>query len=327
MKTIDLAPLRKLTVDEKTRTPSYAKFTIEPFEKGYGHTVGNAIRRVLLSSIEGAAITSVRIKGVQHEYSTIPGVKEDVIGIILNLKKIRIKMFSAGPETLKLEVKSKGQVTAGDISGNPNVEIVNPKQVIATLNPGVSLSMEIETAKGFGYSISDENKRPGKPAGTIFIDSLFSPIIKVNYEIQNTRVEQFTDYEKIILDVWTDGTIEPTDGVAYSAKLLKEVLSVFIGEEPEADGRSEAVREGGADTDEIVEIVDEKRKELVEQPIDILVLSKRPANCLEKNGIKKIKALVALSESELLNLENMGKGSLEEIKKKLSELDLALAQE
>ncbi|MDI6756642.1 MAG: DNA-directed RNA polymerase subunit alpha [Endomicrobiia bacterium] len=324
MKTIDLAPLRKLTVDEKTRTLSYAKFTIEPFEKGYGHTVGNAIRRVLLSSIEGAAVTSVRIKGVQHEYSTIPGVKEDVIGIILNLKKIRIKMFSAGPETLKLDVKSKGQVTAGDISGNPNVEIVNPKQVIATLNPGGSLSMEIETAKGFGYSISDENKRPGKPAGTIFIDSLFSPIIKVNYEIQNTRVEQFTDYEKIILDVWTDGTIEPADGVAYSAKLLKEVLSVFIGEEPEADVRSEVVS-GGAD--EVEDIVDEKRKELVEQPIDILVLSKRPANCLEKNGIKKIKALIAMSESELLNLENMGKGSLEEIKKKLSELDLALAQE
>lgn len=323
MKKIDLAPLRKLSIDEKTRTTSYAKFTIEPFEKGYGHTVGNAIRRLLLSSIEGAAITNVRIKGVQHEYSTVPGVKEDVIGIILNLKKIRVKIFSDGPEILRIDAKSKGQVTAGDIAGNPNVEIVNPKQVIATLNPGASLSMEIEVAKGFGYSISDENKRPGKPAGTIFIDSLFSPIVKVNYEIENTRVEQFTDYEKILLDVWTDGTIEPADAVAYSAKLLREVLSVFIGESQEDNPAAETV---AAVSDEVEEIVDEKRKELVEQSIDILVLSKRPANCLEKNGIKKIKSLIALNESELLNLENMGKGSLEEIKKKLAELDLTLAE-
>ncbi|PKN01369.1 MAG: DNA-directed RNA polymerase subunit alpha [Elusimicrobia bacterium HGW-Elusimicrobia-1] len=323
MKKIDLAPLRKLSIDEKTRTPSYAKFTIEPFEKGYGHTVGNAIRRVLLSSIEGAAITNVRIKGVQHEYSSVPGVKEDVIGIILNLKKIRVKIFSDGPEILRIDAKSKGQVTAGDIAGNPNVEIVNPKQVIATLNPGASLSMEIEAAKGFGYSISDENKRPGKPAGTIFIDSLFSPIVKVNYEIENTRVEQFTDYEKILLDVWTDGTIEPADAVAYSSKLLREVLSVFIGESQEENPAAEAV---SAVSDEVEEIVDEKRKELVEQSIDILVLSKRPANCLEKNGIKKIKSLIALNAAELLNLENMGKGSLEEIKKKLAELDLTLAE-
>jgi len=355
MKKIDLAALRRITIDEKTRTDSYARFIVEPFDKGYGHTIGNAIRRVLLSSIEGAAITSVRIKGVMHEYATIPGVKEDVMGIILNLKKVRVKMFSSEPhEVLKLDVKSKGEVTAADIaSGNPNVEIINPKQHIATLNPGgTSLSMEMEVSRGYGYATAEENKKHGRPAGTIFIDSLFSPIVKVNYEVENTRVEQFTDFEKIILDIWTDGTIQPVDALAYSAKLLRETLSVFVigGESKEeskdiaasssgdidvssvgavssgGEGDVAGKKSAGADEtdDASASLIEEKRKELLEQPVEILGLSKRPANCLEKHNIRKIKDLIKLSEDALLNYENMGKSSVAEIKKKLAELDLAL---
>lgn len=319
MKMIDLSPLRKLTVDKSTRTNSYARFIIEPFERGYGHTIGNAIRRVILSSIEGAAITSVRIKGVIHEYSTIEGIKEDVIGIILNLKKVRVKLFSEGPEILKLSVKSKGEVTAADITGNPNVEIVNPEQHIATLNPGASLEMEMEVNKGYGYATSEENERKGVPVGTIFIDSLFSPIVKVNYEVENTRVEQFTDFEKIILDVWTDGTVDPSDAVAYAAKTLRDILGVFIGKEKE-EKKEEKAEEGR----DVSELVDEKRKELLEQSVDILGLSTRPKNCLAKSGIKKLKDLISKTEDEILQIENMGKGSLEEIKNKLEELGLTL---
>lgn len=321
MRMIDLTHLRKLKIDESSRTNSYTKFIIEPFERGYGHTIGNAIRRVLLSSIEGSAITSIRIKGVLHEYSTINGVKEDVMGIILNLKKVRVKLFTAGPEVLKLSVKSKSEITAGDISPNPNVEIVNPQQHIATLNPGASLDIEMDVNRGYGYALSDENKKPGKPSNTIFIDSLFSPIVKVNYEVENTRVEQYTDYEKIILDVWTDGTVLPSDAVAYSAKILRDVLAVFIGEEKIVAEKEQAKEEDSVDV-----IVDEKRKELLEQPIDILALGTRPSNCLSKANIKKLKDLVAISEAEILNLENMGKGSLNEIKKKLQELGLSLAE-
>ncbi len=348
MKKIDLSALRKLTIDEKTRTDSYTRFVIEPFDKGYGHTIGNALRRVLLSSIEGAAITSVRIKGVMHEYATIPGVKEDVMEIILNLKKVRVKMFSPGPEVVKLEVKSKGEVTAADIGeGNPNIEIVNPKQHIATLSAGASLSMEMEVCRGYGYAVAEENKKHGRPAGTIFVDSLFSPIVKVNYEVENTRVEQFTDFEKIILDVWTDGSIQPSDALAYSARLLKDMLDVFIiggdkkeviknaaglsssSESLDAESSEEAQHKdmGGIETGtsgRSSEGEEEKRKELLEQSVDILGLGKRAANCLANNNIKKIKDLIKLSEDELLNFENMGKTTLQEIKKKLADLDLSL---
>ncbi len=320
MNIIDLAPLRKLAVDESSQTNSYTRITIEPFERGYGHTIGNAIRRVLLSSIEGSAITSVKIKGIMHEYSTIEGVKEDVMNILLNIKKIRVKMFTDGPEFLRLSVKSKGEAKAGDIVGNPNVEIVNPESHIATLNPGASLDIEMEVGKGYGYATSDENKRPNKPSGTIFVDSLFSPIIKVNYEIENTRVEQYTDYEKIVFDIWTDGTVLPTDAVAYSAKTLKDMLNVFIGEEKET-----SVAEDAKEPEALDELVDEKRKELMDQSVDILGLSTRPKNCLAVADIKKIKDLVKMTKDEILNIENMGKGSAEEIRKKLLEIGLSFS--
>src|SRR3989339_720241 len=233
MKTPDLEKLRRLTLDEKTATPTYGRFVAEPFERGYGHPIGNSLRRILLSSLEGAAITSVRIKGALHEFAVIKGIKEDVASIVLNLKKVRLKMYTPGPETLYIKIKKEGVVTAKSIETNPNIEILNPEQEIATLDAGAELEIEMEICRGKGYVLAEESKAGKYPVNTITMDALFSPVVKVNYEVENTRVEQITNYDRLIMEIWTDGSVAPADALAYSAKVLKNSLSIFTGAEPE----------------------------------------------------------------------------------------------
>ena len=312
MKSPDLEKLRTLDLEEESSTPNFGRFVAEPFERGYGHTIGNSLRRILLSSLEGSAITSARIKGALHEFAVIKGIKEDVASIVLNLKKIRLKMYTAGPERLYLHVKKHGIVTAKNIEDNTNVEILNPEQVIATLDSGAELEIEMEVSRGRGYVLAEEHKSGNYPANTILLDSLFSPIVKVNYEVENTRVEQITDYDKLIFDIWTDGSVSPSDALAYSAKILKNTLNIFTGPEPET------VEVQTAD----VEV--EKRNELLTQPLTILDLSVRSANCLTAAGLKIIEELVDKQEEEIINYKNFGKRSLDEIKEKLSELGLSL---
>jgi DNA-directed RNA polymerase subunit alpha len=312
MKTLDLEKLRRLSLDEKTATTMYGRFTAEPFERGYGNTIGNSLRRILLSSLEGAAITAVRVKDALHEFAVIKGVKEDVAGIVLNLKKVRLKMFTPGPETIYLRVRKEGIVTAKDIEPNANIEILNPDQVIAHLDHGADLEIEMEITRGKGYVLAEENKAGKHSANTILLDALFSPITKVNYEVENTRVEQITNYDRLILDVWTDGSVSPADALAYSAKILRNTLTIFTGPEPEPQKVT------------TTDVEEEKRKELLEQPLSIMDLSVRSANCLLAAGLKTIGDLVSKDEEEILSYKNFGKRSLQEIKDKLAELGLAL---
>ena len=312
MKTPDLGKLRKLTLDEKTATPTYGMFTAEPFERGYGNTIGNAIRRILLSSLEGAAITSVRVKNALHEFAVIKGVKEDVANIVINLKKVRLKMYTPGPETIFLRAKKEGVVTAKNIEANPNIEVLNPDQVIATLDFGADLEIEMEVNRGKGYVIAEESKSGKYPVNTVLMDALFSPVVKVNYEVENTRVEQITNYDKLILEIWTDGSVSPADALAYSAKILKNSLTIFTGPEPEPVKVP------------VVDAQEEKLKELLDQPLSIMDLSVRSANCLLAAGLKTIGDLVTKQEEEILSYKNFGKRSLTEIKEKLTELGLSL---
>lgn len=312
MKMQELEKLRRLTLDEKSATPMYGRFIAEPFERGYGHTIGNALMRVLLSSLEGAAITSVRIKGALHEFAVIRGIKEDVANIVLNMKKVRVKMFTPGPETLYLKVKKEGVVTARSIETNSNVEILTPDQPIATLDAGAELEVEIEVTKGLGYVLAEEKISGKHPVNTIIMDALFSPITKVNYEVQNTRVEQITDYDKLIMEIWTDGSVSPSDALAYSAKILKNSLNIFTGPE------QEPVKVESTDVEK------EKMKELLSQPVSILDLSVRSSNCLQSAGLKTMGELVSKQEEEIMTYKNFGKRSLTEIKEKLTELGLTL---
>jgi len=223
---------QKLSVDEKTMSDSYAKFVAEPYERGYGHTVGNALRRVLLSSLEGAAVTAVRIEKATHEYQALSGVKEDVMSVLLNLKKLRVKLFSNGPETVFLAVSKEGVVTAKDIAGNANVEVVNKDLVIAHLEAGGKIDMEIEISKGRGYVPAEELRAQNQwAAGFLPVDALFSPVVKVHYDVENARVGQVTDYDRLILEIWTDGSLNPAEALIQSSKLLRESLNIFIPED------------------------------------------------------------------------------------------------
>ena len=291
MKMPDLEKLRKLTLDEKTATDSYGRFTAEPFERGYGHTIGNSLRRILLSSLEGAAITSVKITGALHEFAVLKGVKEDVAQIILNLKKIRVKLHSDGPERLYLKVKKSGKVTAKDIEKNANVEIMNPDQEIANIDNGTTLEMELEVLPGKGYVLADEMKSRKYSVGTIVLDALFSPITKVNYEVENTRVEQTLNYDRLVMEIWTDGSISPEDALIESAKILKNSLNIFTGVVPEQE-----------EVDETVEKEDEKLEELLEQSLGIMDLSTRSSNSLKNAGIETIRQLVQIKEEEMMTL-------------------------
>ena len=324
---------QKLAVDEKTATERYAKFVAEPYERGYGHTVGNSLRRVLLSSLEGAAVTGVRIEGARHEYQALTGVKEDVMNILLNLKKLRVKLFSNGPETLYLQAKKEGHVLASTIQENSNVEIVNGDLVLANLEPGGKLDMEIEISRGRGYVPADEIQAQASwPAGWLPVDALFSPVTKVHYDVENARVGQVTDYDRLILEVWTDGSITPADALIRSAKLLRESLNIFIPEEELAEGGqapeggypagAEGAAEGGEGP-----ALDARLKDILGQPVEMIELSSRASNCLKVARIKTIRELVARREEELLAVKNFGQKSLDEIKERLKDMGLALGMQ
>ncbi|MDL1970080.1 MAG: DNA-directed RNA polymerase subunit alpha [Candidatus Desulfofervidaceae bacterium] len=315
---VNLIKPQKVERDEETYSSHYGKFTYEPLERGYGITIGNALRRILLSSIEGAAITSVKIEGVSHEFSTIPGVMEDVTDIILNLKQVRLKLHGEPPCTIKIEREGEGEVKAGDIITDGSVEVVNPDQHIATLTSKGRLFMEMVVNVGRGYVPAERNKEEGQPLGTIPVDAIFSPIKKVNFTVRNARVGQMTDYDKLILEVWTDGTITPEKAISQAAHILIEQLEFFLS--------PDEVR-----TSLMAELVEEEEeevpREVLYRSIDELDLSVRALNCLKNANINLIGELVQKTESELLKTRNFGRKSLNEIKNVLTQMGLNLGME
>jgi DNA-directed RNA polymerase subunit alpha len=311
----DLIRPKRLEVETETLTPFYGKFIAEPFERGFGITIGNSLRRILLSSLQGAAIVSVKIDGVLHEFSTIPGVKEDVTEIILNLKEVRLKLHTEGPKTIRVKAEGLKVLKGGDIQTGDAVEILNPDHHIATLSRDAKLSMEMVVKVGRGYVSAEHNKEENQSIGTIPIDAIFTPIKKVNYTVTNARVGQITDYDKLILEVWTDGSLSPEEAVAHSAKTLKNQLSIFVTFEEEEE--EETVVSG--ERDEI-----EKLNENLFRSVDELELSVRSANCLKHANIKLIGDLVQKTESEILATKNFGRKSLNEIKELLGDMGLSL---
>ena len=327
MKTPNLDKLKKLQLEEKTATKTFGRFFAQPFERGYGHTIGNSLRRILLSSIEGSAITSVSIKGAQHEYDVIKGVREDVLQMILNLKKVRVKLVGSNSETLTLKVNKEGVVTAGDIDRNSSVEILNPEQEIANLTAGASLEMQMEVTRGKGYVYAKDLANSRKfPVGTIVMDALFSPVVKVNYEVENTRVDQSLNYDKLIMEVWTDGSISPQDALIQSAKILQASLAIFTGQA--SISKEETVSENVQEVEEAEKKASkDKSDDIKDQPISILDLSTRASNSLKNAGIKTVGEITQYSEIDLMEFEKFGKTSLTEIKKKLEEIGLSLKEQ
>jgi len=310
---------RKMIKPEKvqvTSKPSYGKFVCEPLERGFAITIGNSLRRIILSSLYGAAIVSVKIEEVMHEYSVIPGIYEDISEIILNLKEVRFKIYDPEPKTVRIDAKGKGEVTARDImSDNGRCEVLNPDQLIATLSDEASLNMTMTVKTGRGYSLSEDNKDEEAPIGTIPIDTVFSPIKRVTYVVGNARVGQKTDYDKLTLEVWTDGSILPEDAVAYGAKILKEQMTIFINFDEDLEPEPEK---------KIEETEKTKFNENLYRSVEELELSVRSANCLKNANIIKIYQLVSKTEAEMLKTKNFGRKSLNEIKDVLSEMDLSL---
>ena len=308
---------KTLSKDESTATDTYAKFTAEPFEAGYGHTVGNSLRRVLLSSLEGAAITAVKITGAQHEFATLPGVVEDVTDIVLNLKRVKFKASNGHePKKLSLNVNKEGEVTAGDIQEVSGYEVLNPKQIICTLDKKHKFDAELEVRVGRGFATGEENKRTDQPIGLIPIDSIFSPVTRVKYAVENTRVGQRTDYDKLILEVWTDGRLTPDDALLQSSAILRHHLDVFVNfneEVIEFDETPAGVSEENM-----------KLKKLLNMSVNEIELSVRAANCLNNANITTVGQLAQKTESEMLKYRNFGKKSLNEIKDKLQQLGLSL---
>jgi DNA-directed RNA polymerase subunit alpha len=311
----DLIRPKRLEAEKETLTPFYGKFTAEPFERGFGITIGNSLRRILLSSLQGAAITAVKIEGVLHEFSTIPGVKEDVTEIILNLKEVRLKLHTEGPKIIRVKTEGPKVLKAEDILTGDSVEILNPEHYLATLSRDAKLSMEMVVKMGRGYVPAERNKEENQSIGTIPMDAIFSPIKKVNYTITNARVGQITDYDKLTLEVWTDGSVNPEEAVAHSAKILKDQLSIFIALEEEEE--IETVAPGGHE-----EI--ERLNENLFRSVDELELSVRSANCLKHANIRLIGDLVQKTEAEILATKNFGRKSLNEIKEILDEMGLSL---
>lgn len=299
--------------EEKT----YGKFVLEPLERGFGTTLGNSMRRVLLSSLPGYAITSVKIDGVLHEFSTIPGVKEDVTEIILNLKSVIIKLSGDTPKTVYIEASGEGEVTAGDIKGDSEVEIFNPELHIATLDKDARLSMEMTVDIGRGYVSSERNKQEIEPPiGVIAIDSIYTPVLKVNYTVENTRVGQRIDYDKLTLEVWTNGTLTAEEAVSLAAKILNDHLKLFID-----------LSENEFMTDVLVEKEDDDREKVLEMTIEELDLSVRSFNCLKRAGINTVGELTNKTESDMMKVRNLGKKSLEEVTNKLDSLGFSLRKD
>lgn len=308
----ELIKPKRLEVETKGRPDTYGKFECEPLERGFGITLGNALRRVLLSSLQGAAIISVKVDGVLHEFSTIPGVLEDVTDVILNLKEVRFKMNSEGPRQVLIEKDGEGEVTAGDIRGDAHVDVLNPDQHICTLARDASLRMELSVRQGKGYVPADRNADENQPIGTIPIDAIFSPVRKVSYVVTQARVGQITDYDKLTMEIWTDGSVKPDDALAYAAKILKDQLSIFINFEEEVETTEEEVR------------LEPDYNENLFRSVDELELSVRSANCLKNADIRYIGELVQKSEAEMLKTKNFGRKSLNEIKEILAEMGLSL---
>jgi len=310
----------KVQLDEKTANGHYGKFTAEPYESGYGHTVGNSLRRILMSSLQGAAVTAVRIEGAMHEYSTLSGVREDVIHILLNLKKLRVRLSGSNREYIYLSATKHGIVTAAQIKGNDKVEIINTDLEIANVEPGGKLEAEIEISSGRGYVPAEELGRVNRPAGFIPVDALFSPVVKVHYDVEPARVGQKTDYDRLVLEVTTDGSVDPKDALQNAAGILSRSLHIFTPEgvkETEHLDSAEVAekRQGG---------VDSKIEELLDQPVDTIELSSRAANCLKAAKISTIRELVLKTDEELRAIKNFGAKSLDEIKEKLTEMGLSL---
>jgi len=309
----DLIKPRRVEVDQDSLTNTYGKFVAEPLERGYGTTLGTSLRRVLLSSLQGAAITAVKIDGVEHEFTTVPEVAEDVTDICLNLKEVLLRMHTNEQKTLRIEVEGPKEVKAGDIIADPEVEILNPGHHICTVADGGKIRVEMTCRRGRGYTPATANKVQGAPIGTIPVDSLFSPVRKVNYQVTNARVGQRTDYDRLALEVWTDGSLSPQDAVAFASKILKEQLTVFIN----FDETEEPV---------VVDapVQETKLNENLFRSVDELELSVRSANCLQQANIRTIGDLVQKTEAEMLKTKNFGRKSLKEIKEILAEMGLSL---
>ena len=303
---------KKLEFEADSLTNTYGKFSAEPFERGFGTTIGNSLRRVLLSSLEGAAVTSIRIEGVLHEFSSIPGVVEDVTDIILNIKKLRFKMHTDKPKTINIDVEGPGAVYGSHIDTDADIEVLTPDLLIATLDKDARFTIEMTVKKGRGYVPSEKNKEPDMPIGVVPVDSIFSPIQRVNYWVESARVGQETDYDKLIMEVITDGSVRPDDAVAYGAKILKDHLGIFINFEEEGE-----IIEAEA------EEVEDKFNENLLRSVNELELSVRSANCLKNANIKTIADLVQKSEGEMLKTKNFGRKSLNEIKEILTEMGLS----
>jgi len=304
---------KTLELDREVSTPTYARFSCEPLERGFGTTLGNSLRRVLLSSLQGAAIVAVKLDGALHEFQTLPDVVEDVTDIVLNLKEVIVKMNDPRPKLIRLDKEGEGKVTGRDITTVDGVEILNPDHQICTLSRGGKIHMELLVQMGRGYVPAERNKSPNMSVGTIPIDALFAPVKKVNYTVTNARVGQQTDYDKLTIDVWTDGSVAPDDAVAYSAKILKDQLSIFINFEETKDPLEETVSEEAA-----------KLNENLDKSVDELELSVRSANCLQNANIRFIGELVQKTEAEMLKTKNFGRKSLKEIKELLAEMGLNL---
>ena len=295
--------------------PNYGKFVVEPLERGYGTTLGNSLRRILLSSLPGVVVTSVKIDGILHEFSTIPGVKEDVTEIILNLKKLAVKLNGENTKRVLINAIGPKEVTAADILGDSDVEIFNPDLHIATLEENATLIMEINLARGRGYVPAEMNKDENTPISVIPTDSIFTPVRKVNFTVENTRVGQVTDYDKLILEIWTDGSIAPSEGVSIGAKIMQEHLNLFVELTDSAEG-----------LEIMVEKEENQKEKALEMTIEELELSVRSFNCLKRAAINTVEELTHRSEEDMMKVRNLGKKSLDEVKHKLEELGLSLRQ-
>lgn len=300
---------------ELQEATGYGRFVVEPLERGFGITLANGLRRILLSSLTGAAVTSVRIQGVLHEFSTVPGVREDVTDIVLNLKSLALKMHGEGPKSLRVEVRQEGPLTAGEAIQDPELEVLNPDLVLCTLDRDAEFVMDLTIEKNRGYVSADRNKRPDQPIGVIAMDAMFSPIRRVNYTIEDTRVGQITDYDKLTLEIWTNGGIRPDEALVESARILEDHLSLFTG--LSVDARRPATTQDAPG---------DKRDRLREMPIEELELSVRSFNCLKRAGINTVAELVSRTDEEMMKVRNLGKKSLEEVKQKLADAGLSLAK-
>ena len=302
---------------EMAQDGTYGKFVVEPLERGYGITIGNSLRRTLLSSLPGAAASFIKIDGVQHEFSSIPGVKEDVVEIILNIKNLHVKLHEPGPKVVYIEASGKCEVTAGDIKADSGVEILNPELHIATLNEDAKLNMEITLTSGRGYVSADKNRMESQSIiGIIPVDSIYTPITKVNYQIENTRVGHVTDYDKLTVEVWTNGTIQPDKAVSLAAQILTEHLKLFLD-----------LSEGAAHTEVLVSKTDTKKEKVMEMTIEELDLSVRSYNCLKRAGVNTVEDLAGKTEEDMMRVRNLGKKSLEEVLNKMESLGLNLRKE